>query len=36
MMDWLDRTLYPLEAHDFHAPAGKMHDVDEGAGKPVF
>jgi haloalkane dehalogenase len=32
---WLDRIAYPFEARFFQAPAGAMHYVDEGQGRPV-
>lgn len=32
---WLDRSLYPFAPHWFDAPAGRMHYVDEGAGRPL-
>ncbi len=32
---WLDRVDYPFASHAFDVPAGRMHYVDEGAGKPV-
>ncbi len=33
--DWLDTTAYPFAAHTHDLPAGRMHYVDEGEGRPV-
>jgi haloalkane dehalogenase len=33
--DWLDHSLYPFKSNYFHAPAGKMHYLDEGTGDPI-
>ena len=33
---WLDRTEYPFRPHHFHAPAGRMHYVDEGKGEVIL
>jgi haloalkane dehalogenase len=32
---WLDRREYPFESKYFQTPAGKMHYIDEGKGKPI-
>ena len=32
---WVDPDLYPFAAHGFDAGPGRMHYVDEGAGRPV-
>lgn len=32
---WLDRKAYPFAPHYFGAGEGRMHYVDEGAGRPV-
>jgi haloalkane dehalogenase len=34
-LGWLDRNEYPFQPHFFEAPSGRMHYVDEGAGRPV-
>lgn len=33
--DWLDRTRYPFESQWVDLPAGRLHYVDEGEGRPV-
>ncbi|MHB1132877.1 MAG: alpha/beta fold hydrolase [Chloroflexota bacterium] len=33
---WLDRTEYPFSPHYLDLPVGRMHYVDEGAGKPLL
>ena len=33
--DWLDTQAYPFVGHAFETPAGRMHYVDEGEGRPV-
>jgi haloalkane dehalogenase len=33
---WLDRELYPFESRWFETPEGRMHYVDEGAGRPIL
>lgn len=32
---WLDKSAYPFAAHWFDTPAGRMHYVDEGTGRPI-
>jgi haloalkane dehalogenase len=32
---WLDCGEYPFASHFFETPAGRMHYLDEGAGRPV-
>lgn len=32
---WLDRKLFPFRANYLNLPAGRMHYVDEGRGKPL-
>jgi haloalkane dehalogenase len=32
---WLDRREYPFAPHYFPVPAGRMHYVDEGTGRPI-
>jgi haloalkane dehalogenase len=33
--DWLDRSEYPFRSRSFATPAGAMHYLDEGEGRPV-
>lgn len=33
--EWLDKERYPFQANYFHVPAGALHYVDEGHGKPI-
>ncbi|MBD3335145.1 MAG: alpha/beta fold hydrolase [Candidatus Eisenbacteria bacterium] len=33
--DWIDRQEYPFDSHYLQVPAGRMHYVDEGRGRPV-
>lgn len=33
---WLDRKEYPFKSHYISLPAGNMHYVDEGQGKPII
>lgn len=33
---WLDRAEYPFAPHYFQLPAGRMHYLDEGSGKPIL
>jgi haloalkane dehalogenase len=32
---WLNTKEYPFGSHYFQIPAGKMHYIDEGSGKPI-
>lgn len=32
---WIDPHLYPFASHSFETPAGRLHYVDEGTGRPV-
>lgn len=34
--EWLDRDMYPFQAHYFDLPMGRMHYVDEGQGPPLL
>ena len=34
-MDWLDRREYPFAPHYFVTPVGRLHYIDEGAGRPI-
>jgi haloalkane dehalogenase len=33
---WVNRTEYPFQPHFLQLPAGRMHYVDEGQGRPVL
>jgi haloalkane dehalogenase len=33
--DWLDTAEYPFAPHSYATPAGRMHFVDEGQGRPI-
>lgn len=33
--NWLDRKLYPFDHHFIETPEGRIHYIDEGAGRPV-
>lgn len=33
--DWLDRDRYPFDTYEMDLPEGRLHFVDEGAGRPV-
>jgi cis-3-alkyl-4-acyloxetan-2-one decarboxylase len=35
-MTWIDVREYPFESRYFDLPAGRMHYIDEGAGRPVL
>lgn len=34
--EWLDRKIYPFASHYLQVPAGQMHYIDEGQGKPIL
>jgi pimeloyl-ACP methyl ester carboxylesterase len=33
---WVDRQAYPFQSHSLELPAGRMHYLDEGRGRPVL
>ncbi len=32
---WIDREMYPFASHWFELPAGRLHYLDEGKGRPI-
>lgn len=34
--DWINAELYPYEPHWHELPAGRMHYLDEGSGRPIL
>ena len=35
MNEWIDKSEYPFRSNHMNVPAGRMHYIDEGEGKPI-